>query len=274
MGRMNGKVAMVTGATSGIGTGITEVLGREGAKVAFCGRRKEEGAAEQERLRSMGIDATYIYADVTKAADMKNFAEKTVELYGTIDCVVCNSGAQRHGTAADISEEDWDIVVDTNLKGPWLTCKYALPTMMEKHSGSIVIVASMCAEHVMPQQIAYQASKAGAQMLGKAMAAEYAPYGIRCNIVRPGGTATPMAVSAMSRVPAEMKDRMEKWNKFNMPLGDGRLATIYEQAYAVLYFCSDESSYTTGASLLVDGGNTLGWAALTVPRDYDLVKVN
>jgi NAD(P)-dependent dehydrogenase (short-subunit alcohol dehydrogenase family) len=273
MGKMDGKVAMVTGGTSGLGTAVTELFGSEGARVAFCGRGHDEGLKVQGKLRDMGYDITFIQGNVATATDMENFAKKTVELYGQIDAVVCCAGVMRHGTCHTTSEEDWDLVIDTDMKGPWLTCKYALPYMMEK-GGTVVIISSMAAEYIIPNQIAYQVAKAGAQMLGKAIAREYEDYNIRCNVIRPGGIATPMATHATHNLSGEALQRVGRWNKLIHSLYGGRSATPAEMAKAVLFFSCDDSSLATGASLLVDGGNTMGLPLLEIAQNYDVVPVN
>lgn len=271
MGKMDGKVAMITGASTGMGIAMAETLCREGAKVTFCGKPVSAGEEVERDLRSKGYEATYIEADVSMFDSMKAFAEKTVELYGGIDALVCNAGVQRHGSIETQTVEEWDLVINTDLKGPFLSSKVALPYLKEsKLGGTIVITASMAAFSPMPNQIAYQAAKAGALMLGRTIAREVAEYGVRCNVLCPGGVATPMAVSAMAKVPPEMKANKALWDRVLHPFRNGQIATPQEMANVVLFLSCDDSSFVTGTHILADGGMTLGMDALTLPKKYKI----
>ena len=272
MGKMDGKVGVVTGGAAGLGAAVTELYCREGAKVAFCDMNEEAGQKKQAELRDKGLDASYICVNVTIAADNQRFIAKAVELYGGIDAVACCAGIMRHGMCHTHTEEDWDLVVNTDLRGPWLCCKYAIPHMMEK-GGTIVIVASMASDFYIKDQIAYQVAKAGAKALGKSIAAEYGAYNIRSNVVRPGGILTGMAAYAMHGNPPEVAQRSGKWNKLIRPLHGGRSATAEEMAKSVLFLSCDDSIMCTGAEILADGGLTLGLPVLGLAKEYDFFEV-
>jgi NAD(P)-dependent dehydrogenase (short-subunit alcohol dehydrogenase family) len=246
--RFDKKVALVTGGTSGIGEATAVLFAEEGAKVAIIGRNEGRGKAVAERI---GRNAIFISADVCSAEDCRSSIERTVDAFGRIDVLFNNAGVYFANDAVDCSEEEWDAQVDTSLKGAFLMSKFALPYMIEQGSGSIVNCSSGWGLVGGAKAVAYCAAKGGMIVMTKAMALDHGPQGIRVNAVCPGDTETPM----------EHEDAQSQglsWDDYVQQAVAGRaierMGQPEEIARAVLFLASDESAYTTGVALPVDGG--------------------
>ena len=246
--RLDGKVAVVTGGSSGIGRTAALTLATEGARVAIGNRRVREGEETVRLIREAGGEAMLVRTDVTKAAEVEALMRVTVEAYGRLDCAFNNAGtAGETALTADCTEENWELTLTLNLKGVWLSMKYEIPEMLKNGGGTIVNNASVGGIVGMRGRPAYAASKGGVIQLTRTAALEYAKLGIRVNAVCPGFILTPMVEGPMS-----LKPELEEQIKRIQPMG--RLGTPQEVADAVVWLCSDASSFVTGHTLVLDGG--------------------
>lgn len=252
--RLEGKVALITGGTSGIGQATAELFAEEGATVAFTGRNEDRGREAAHEIEAGGGRALFIRADVRSQEDCRRSVRETVAAFGRLDILFNNAGTYVANDALDCSEEEWDSQVDTSLKGTFLMSKFALPVMIGQGGGSIVNNASGWGLIGGNRAVAYCAAKGGMVVMTKAMALDHGPQGIRVNCVCPGDTVTPMEFQ-------DAEDRGMTWQEYEAgasarPLR--RMGQPEEIARAVLFLASDESSYTTGAILAVDGGGVAG----------------
>jgi NAD(P)-dependent dehydrogenase (short-subunit alcohol dehydrogenase family) len=250
--RLKDKVALITGGTSGIGEATALLFAAEGATVAVTGRNEKRGAGVIERIAAAGGESIFLQADVSRAADCRRAVNETLSAFGRIDILFNNAGVFYPQTALECSEQEWDEQIDVNLKGTFLMSKFALPTMIAQGSGVIVNNASGWGIVGGDHAVAYCASKGGVVLMTKAMAIDHGAQGIRVNCICPGDVETPM-------LPADAKMRGLKWEDYLAgcavrPLG--RVGTVEEIAKAVLFLASDDSSFMTGAALVVDGGGT------------------
>lgn len=250
--RLKDKVSVITGGTSGIGEATALLLAREGAEVAIIGRNSERGAKVLSRLKESGQKAIFLLADVGVASNCQRVVDDTLKQFGQIDILFNNAGVFYPQTAIECSEREWDEQIDVNLKGTFLMSKYALPGMIARKTGVIINNASGWGIVGGDHAVAYCASKGGVVLMTKAMAIDHGAHGIRVNCICPGDVQTPM-------LPADAKMRGLKWEAYlaacaNRPLG--RIGTVDEIAKAVLFLASDDSSFMTGAALVVDGGGT------------------
>lgn len=252
--RLKDKVALITGGTSGIGAATAIRFAKEGAKVVITGRDAERGEKVVQEITANGADAIFIRSDVCLAEDCRSAVDKTLERFGQIDVLFNNAGVFHPKTIPDCTEEEWDETIDSSLKGAFLMSKYALPSMIERGSGSIIHTSSGWGILGGDKAAAYCAAKGGLVVMAKAMAIDHGPDGIRVNCVCPGDVITPMLHD-------DAEKRGMTWDDYaaggaNRPLG--RIGTVDEIADAVLFLASDESSFVTGESLVVDGGGVAG----------------
>ena len=252
--RLEGKVAIVTGATAGMGRAAAELFAKEGAKVVLCGRRESIGQEIVDLIRGRGGEATFVTADVARAEDVKRVVDTAVDTYGKLDVLFNNAGINEHadGDPDKEPEEVWDRIIDTNLKGTFLGMKYAIPEMRKAGGGSIINNSSVNdIQADMVSMSSYHASKGGVTALTKKGAVEYAADNIRVNAVNPGPIATEMVDITWDELtdPEIIADRKTK-----QPLN--RMGHPMDVAYAALYFACEESAFVTGATLLIDGGQS------------------
>lgn len=256
--RFAGKVVAITGATSGIGRAAALAFAAEGAKVAFCGRRENLGHEVEAEIAKAGGQAFYLRADVRKEEDVKAFIDGTVARFGRLDVAFNNAGITLEKRLHDYSAADWDDVVHTDLRGVFLAMKYEIPYMLSGGGGTIVVTASTNALSTAPRRGAYAAAKHGLIGLVQAAALDYAEQNIRVNALVPGTTDT-----ALVRRAAGMEDApdavwqigAQQWAKTHVP-GMGRMARPEEIAAVALMLASEDYSYMSGASVVVDGGKT------------------
>ena len=251
MRRFESKVAIVTGATTGIGYETARRFSEEGAKVVCVGRNAERGVALIEKIIANLGEAMFLQADVTYNSQIKRVIDGAIDRFGRIDVLFNNAGVELIRSCAETTEEEWDLVLDTNLKSAFLFSKYSIPWLKQSR-GNIVNNASSIGLVGSPNYAAYCASKGGLVLFTKALALECAPWGIRVNCVCPGAINTPMLDREIAHFPN--KEATIKLITEEAPLR--RIATPGEVAGVVLFLASDEASYVTGASYSVDGGTT------------------
>jgi NAD(P)-dependent dehydrogenase (short-subunit alcohol dehydrogenase family) len=249
-GRLEGKCALITGGNAGIGRASAILLALEGARVAITGRNPERGAEVVREIEEAGGEAHFSPCDVRFADPCRAVVEDTLKRYGRIDVLFNNAGVYFPRTVPECSEEEWDQTIDTSLKGAFLMSKYVLPSMIERGSGVIIHCSSGWGIQGGDRAAAYCAAKGGLVVMTKAMAIDHGPQGIRVNCICPGDTDTPM-------LPDDAKQRGMSWESYlkgasNRPMG--RIGTAEEIARAVLFLSTDDSSFMTGAALVIDGG--------------------
>jgi NAD(P)-dependent dehydrogenase (short-subunit alcohol dehydrogenase family) len=249
---LQGKVGLVTGGTSGIGRDAAVLFAKAGAKVVVAGRREAEGKETIDLIRAAGGAGLFVKTDVSKAAEVQTLVQKTVEKFGRLDVAFNNAGIEGPWIpVAEQSEEDWDRVIDINLKGTWLCLKYEIQQMLKQGSGgAIVNMASVAGLMGSAGAATYCASKHGVMGLTKAAALENARSGIRINVVCPAVIETPMAERAFA------EPETNKWVLGLHPIG--RFGKPKEISEAVVWMCSDRASFMTGQSLVLDGGFLAG----------------
>lgn len=252
-GRLDGKVALITGGASGIGRATAFAFAREGAKLLIADMQEDGGHQTVHMIQENGGEATFVRTDVTQATAVEALISKAVETYGRLDCAYNNAGISGTGIAgthraltADYPDERWHQVIAINLTGVWLCMKYEIVQMLQQGGGAIVNTASVAGLVGLPGNAAYVASKHGVVGLTKTAALEYAQQGIRVNCVCPGYIATPMTAQGMQD-PERMARMMA-----SEPVG--RMGQPEEVAEAVVWLCSDAASFVTGHTMTVDGG--------------------
>lgn len=250
MGRVENKVAIVTGAAMGIGKAAAIALAREGAKVAVADIEDAKGESVVQEIKAAGGEAFFQHTDVGVTADVERLVNATVERYGKLDVLVNNTGVAISGGAADISEEDWSRVLNINLSGIWRGMKFAIPHMIKNGGGSIINLSSIQALVGFEGWAGYAASKGAINALTQQTAIDYAKHQIRINAIAPGTIMTPMNEKIFDTVP-DPQVLIESWNALH-PIG--RFGQPEEVANAIVFLASDESSFITGVILRVDGG--------------------
>jgi NAD(P)-dependent dehydrogenase (short-subunit alcohol dehydrogenase family) len=251
---MENKIVLVVGGGSGIGRAAAVAFARHGARVVVAGRRAREHEETVALARDTGSDAQYIRADVTQPADVDHLMSEIVEHHGRLDAAFNVAGVFGHAVPlADESEEDWDRVLDTNLRGTWLCMRAQLRAMVPRKNGVIVNCSSLSGVRGHAGSAAYTASKHGIVGLTKSAALQYARKGIRVNVVCPASTDTEMLRSVYN-TPESLAARANM-----LPMG--RFAQPIEVANAAVWLCSDASSFVTGQAIVVDGGATAGRGA-------------
>jgi 2-deoxy-D-gluconate 3-dehydrogenase len=245
---LTGKVVVVTGAGRGIGKAIARMAAEAGADLALGSRTVSELEAVAEEARPLGRRIVCLPLDVCDRGSIDAFVAAVLQAFGRIDVLVNNAGTNRLKPALDVTEEDWDLILDTNLKGLFFLTQAVARGMIERRSGTIVNIASQAGLVGGPIRAPYCAAKGGVVNLTRALACEWAPYGVRVNGIAPTVTRTPLAEKAMEN--PEFRATVER----NILLG--RLAEPEEIAAAVIYLASDAASMVTGQTLAVDGGWT------------------
>lgn len=242
-----GKVVLVTGGSSGIGRASAIAFAREGAKVVVADVADESGEDTIRTIASGKGEAIFVKTDVSKATEVKALIKKTIDTYGRLNCAFNNAGIQGiSSSTAACTEENWDKVINTNLKGVWLCMKYEIPYLREQGGGAIVNMSSVSAlmSSYLQRFPAYVASKQAIIGLTKTAAVEYARAGIRINALCPGFIDTPM----------NLQQKSELNNFVNSRVPIGRLGTPEEIAEAAVWLCSDTASFITGQAIAMDGG--------------------
>jgi meso-butanediol dehydrogenase / (S,S)-butanediol dehydrogenase / diacetyl reductase len=250
--RLEGKKAIITGAATGIGRASALLFAEHGASVVVADINQEKGQAVVGEIISAGGEACFIYADLVKADSVESMVTETVQKYGQVDILYNNAGVNLFARLTDTQEEDWDRVMAVNVKGVYLCCKYAIPAMKANGGGVIINTASAAAIVGLRNLAAYTASKGAVLQMTKNLALDYAPDNIRVNALCPGVTATEMTLQVIDGSPDPQAAR----ERFDSARPMMRMGDPIEIAQAALFLASDDSSYMTGAHLVVDGGYT------------------
>jgi NAD(P)-dependent dehydrogenase (short-subunit alcohol dehydrogenase family) len=252
--RLDGKVALITGAGAGMGRTAAELFAAEGARVVVADAAEDAGMGTVDAVRAAGGDAAFVQVDVSDAVQVEAMVRFATSTYGGLHVLYNNAGIfpADDGGTLETPEATWERVMAVNLKGVWLGCRHGIPAMLDSGGGTIVNVASFVAlMGAATAQIAYTASKGGVLSMTREIAVEYARRAIRANALCPGPIETPMLAELMAD-PERRARRM-----VHIPMG--RLGGTEELARAALFLASDESSFMTGAALVVDGGITAAY---------------
>ena len=255
--RLKDRVAIVTGANSGIGREIADCFAKQGAMVVVVARNEARTYQTVEEIKAAGGKAVGYQVDVSQQEQTRELMDKVAAQYGRIDILVNNAGITRYRPFATMTGEDWDLVLAVDLKGVFFCTQAAAPHMIRQHYGRIVNISSAAGTGSTPGASAgspgatapYAAAKAGVNMLTKTLARELGPHGVTVNCVAPGTFATPISTS--TRTPEQLAEHLEGRKKVTVLQ---RIGTLKEVATSVLFFASDDSSYVTGQTLCVDGG--------------------
>lgn len=247
MGRLDGKVAIISGGARGQGEVEAKLFAQEGAKVVFGDILDDEGRQVEAAIRQAGGEATYVHLDVAQEADWQKTVATAVSTYGKLDILVNNAGILSRDGIEETTKELWDTVMAVNATGVFLGTKHAIPEMRKAGGGSIVNISSISGMVALGGP-AYNASKGAVRVFTKVTAVRHADENIRCNSIHPGPVRTAMTESTYTD-PDKLAERLR-----SMPLG--RLGTSEDIAYGVLYLASDEAAYMTGSELVIDGGYT------------------
>lgn len=246
-GTFDGKIALVTGGATGIGLGAAQAFARAGATVVIAARRADRGAQAVQSIRNAGGKALFIQTDVAQEEQVEALVGQIMERFGRLDCAFNNAGKLNMKPLTDYTLTEWNDLIATNLTGIWLCMKYQIPAMLEHGHGAIVNMASVSAVAGMSYTSAYAATKGGIVSLTIAAAIEYARQGIRVNAISTGAVRTEMTDAIMT-------PEREAQATATYPLG--RIGKPQDIGDAVLFLCSDASSFITGQNLMVDGGFT------------------
>jgi NAD(P)-dependent dehydrogenase (short-subunit alcohol dehydrogenase family) len=248
------KVAIITGGNSGIGEATAELFSREGARVCITGRNEKRCQDVVAKIKKAGGEAIYTITDVRFPDECQQAVEATIKAFGKVDILINNAGVYFAENTVECTEEHWDLTVDVSLKGAFLMSKFALPSMIERRSGVIIHVSSGWGVQGGERAVSYCAAKGGMVVMTKAMAIDHGAQGIRVNCLSPGDVMTPM-------LEADARDQgmtVEEYKAAAAQRPMGRVGTPEELANAALFLASDDSSYMTGANLVVDGGGVAG----------------
>lgn len=250
--RLRGKVAIITGAASGIGQGVAARFAAEGSAVFILDLNEESGKQTQEAIRAQGGDATFRYADVSRADHWSEVVAEVLERHGRIDILHNNAARIIHGkNLLQTSEDDWDDEFATTLKGVFLGCKAVLPSMVAQGSGSIINTSSTAGISGIPNFAAYSAAKGGVIQLTRSVAVDFGHSGVRANAICPGVIETPAIQPLLDN---------EEWSKATKSrLLLNRIGQPDDIASAAVFLGSDESGFVTGAVIVVDGGRTIAY---------------
>jgi 3-oxoacyl-[acyl-carrier protein] reductase len=248
MTRLDGRVAIVTGAGQGIGYGVATYMARAGAHIVVNDTAQERLTRAVADIGALGVQALGVQASVTQAEDVDRLVQETLSRFGKIDILVNNAGVVVIKSITEQTEADWDKVLSVNLKGVFLCCHRVVQEMIKQRRGAIVNIASIAAFHYTVPHVPYAASKAGVVALTRDLAYEVARFGVRVNAIAPGPIETPMMGTALTAQQREAYAR-------NIPLG--RLGQPQDIGEAAVFLASDAAGYVTGATLPVSGGTDL-----------------
>jgi meso-butanediol dehydrogenase/(S,S)-butanediol dehydrogenase/diacetyl reductase len=253
MGKLENRVAIVTGGGSGIGKAIACLFAEEGAKVMVADRNSLGGEQVVSLIRNKGGDSTFHATDVSSEADVIALINASLEVYGNVYILVNNAAIQRFSQLTETNEQDWNAIHNVNLKGVFLCCKHAIPPMIRTGGGSIINVASVLGLVGDPDLPAYCAAKGGVIAMTRAAALAYGPKGVRINCICPGDVQTPLLEEYLKKASNPDQLRQEIASKYALR----RVATPMDIARSALFLAGEDSTFITGATLVVDGGLTV-----------------
>jgi NAD(P)-dependent dehydrogenase (short-subunit alcohol dehydrogenase family) len=253
MGRLEGKVAVITGGASGMGEETSKLFSREGARIIVADLQEEKGRKVVEAITGAGGEAAYVHADVSSGEDVQAMIRAAVDRWGGLDIIFNNAGIGfSEGLVGESAEDDWDRVIAVDLKGVYLGMRHAIPHLLARGGGSIISTASIAGLLGFPNLGAYSAAKGGVIQLTRVVAVEYAAQGIRANCICPGGIATPLVLNNPRMQVAVPPEQIMEGMKMMQPIP--RAGLPQDIANAALWLASDESSFVTGQAIVVDGG--------------------
>ncbi|TET29001.1 MAG: SDR family oxidoreductase [Candidatus Heimdallarchaeota archaeon] len=247
---LEGKIAIVTGGSSGIGLASAELLAEVGATVVILDINESEGIKAVERIKKSGGKAKFFYCDVSSDSECKKNVQAIHKEFGRIDVLFNNAGVMRRKNVVDLEEKDWDLMINVNLKSVYLLSRYVIPIMIEGKGGSIINNGSGWGIKGGPNAVAYCAAKGGVVNMTRAMAIDFGKQGIRVNCVCPGDVDTPLLRGEAKQLGLDEEEFMKE--AAERPLG--RVGDVKDVAHAVLYLASNLSSWVTGTFIIVDGG--------------------
>ncbi len=250
MGRLNGKVAIITGAGSGIGRASSLLFAEEGAQVVVADVNEAAGRDTVQQIQAAGGNALFVEADIRQAAQVEAMVRQTAAAYGKVDILYNNAAIEIRGSATQLSEADWDATMGTNVKGCWLCCKYAIPEMQRAGGGVIINSASTLSYRVADERAAYVASKGAILQLTRSLAMDYSKDKIRANCLVIGPIDTPLLAQSM----ADSGDAQGVMDWLLDASLLGRLGDPSEVAKVALFLCTPEASFMVGGPIVVDGG--------------------
>jgi NAD(P)-dependent dehydrogenase (short-subunit alcohol dehydrogenase family) len=253
--RLQGKITLITGSGSGIGRSSALRFAEEGATVIVNDLDAAKGEETVQDIRSAGGSAVFLQADVTNPDSVKAMVDRALEQFGRIDVLFNNAGISGVGAIHEVEPEAWDRVIQVNIRGVYLPCKYVLPSMMERRSGSIINMSSCIAEIGLARRASYSATKGAVLALTKSMQVDYAPYNIRVNALLPGTILTPFVEQYLRQSYDNPEEAIEGLKKRQL---SGDLGRPEDVAQAALFLASDESKFMMGSPLYIDGGVVFG----------------
>ena len=262
--KLEGKVVLVTGGGRGIGRGISLVFAQEGAKLVLAARGEQPLERTRRDVEALGREVLVVRTDVSKEEDVRRAIDAAVERFGTVDVLVNNAGVGLHKRVDLVSMDEYDRVMDTNLRGTWMGCRYVAPVMMKAGGGSIINISSVHGISGIPEMSVYAASKAGIIGATRVMALDLAPFNIRVNAISPGAIYLPERLERnLEQVREEDREELERrfagryWDahKYVQPLE--QVGTPEDVAQCAVFLASEDSRFITGQNIVVDGGATL-----------------
>jgi NAD(P)-dependent dehydrogenase (short-subunit alcohol dehydrogenase family) len=247
---LTGKIAIVTGGNQGIGLGITRGLAGAGATVVIANRRAAEGQKAAESLKKEGLKAIPIPTDVSDESSVAALVSKVIDSYGKIDVLVNNAGVIIRKPAEEMSREDWDHIMNTNLRGVFFCCQLVGREMIKQKKGKIINISSDASQRAMPERSVYATSKAGVSHLTRCLAVEWAKHNINVNAIGPGPTHTPLNKKYYEENPDKLQQTVQ-----SIPMG--RMGDTSDYIGAAVFLASEASNFMTGQTLLIEGGSTI-----------------
>lgn len=247
---LSGKVAIVTGGNQGIGLAISRALAQAGAAVIIANRRAEEGKKAAESLKKEGLKVTSIPTDVNDESSIAAMISKVMENYGKIDVLVNNAGVIVRKPAEEMTREEYDRIMNTNLRGVFFCCQLVGREMIKQQKGKIINISSDASQRAMPERSVYAASKAGVSHLTRCLATEWAKYNINVNAIGPGPTITPLNEKYF-------KENPDKLQQVKQAIPMGRTGDTSDYMGAAIFLASEASNFMTGQTLLIEGGSTI-----------------
>jgi len=247
---LSDRTAVVTGGNRGIGFAIAEGLARQGARVVIANRNEQGGLAAAQRLVDQGLQAEAVTTDVSLGASVAHLVDTVLQRHGHIDILVNSAAVITRKPVEDFTEEEWDRIMNTNLRGAFLCCRDVGRHMIQQRKGKIINISSNVSQVVQPLRSVYCVSKAGLSHLTRALGLEWAPYGVNVNAIGPGPTITELNQKYFEENPRDLQARID-----SIPMG--RMGKPADHVGAALFLASEASDYMTGQTLIVDGGTNL-----------------